>query len=310
MKLDAIHHITCITANGPDNADFYVGVLGLRLVKKTVNFDVPDAYHLYYGDDLGNPGSIFTFFEYPNAARGRPGAGMIHRISWRVQTEAALDFWAGRLTSSGIEVDQADGALRFSDPEGLGHELVVDASGNPPSAATAESIPTENRIIGLDGVRAYALDPGASERLLVKTLGFTSQSGGEHSIKGDTRSASYSLGTAPEVPGIQGAGTVHHIAWACTPQDQVRWRELVGEAGFSVTEILDRKYFTSIYFREPSGVLFEIATIGPGFTVDEPAETLGEDLQLPSWHEALRARLERTLTPIRAANPGELRRTA
>jgi glyoxalase family protein len=309
MKLDAIHHITCITADGPRNADFYVGVLGLRLVKKTVNFDVADAYHLYYGDDEGSPGTIFTFFEYPQAEQGRAGAGMIHRIQWRVGGRESLEYWARRLTEHGFEGRRLDDSLRFRDFEGLEHELVADKSSDVPRSADAPTIPPEHRIVGLQGVRAYSTESAASDILLDETLGFRPLGRGEHVLK-DHRMATYTLDAAPHLPGVSGAGTVHHIAWACRPEEQAQWQARTRDAGMEVTDVLDRKYFTSIYFREPSGVLFEIATLGPGFTVDEPVDRLGEALQLPEWQEDLRPRLEKTLRPIDAMRPGERSRTS
>lgn len=296
LRLDGIHHITCITSDGPANAEFYLQVMGLRLVKKTVNFDVPDSYHLYYGSEGGEPGSLLTFFEYPNASPGRAGAGQIHRLVWRVPSEASLEYWAARLDKAGVATSEADSALRFKDREGLGFELVVNHSGDPPLVADATDVAAEHRITGFQGVAAYTDNPDASEELLVKALGFSL---GDHfSVGGETRTATYKYEAAPSEPAIEGAGSAHHIAWACEPSDQLAWRQRALDAGMNVTEVLDRKYFRSIYFREPSGVLFEIATMGPGFAVDEPAEHLGEALMLPNMHEALREQLEATLRPI------------
>jgi glyoxalase family protein len=297
MKLNGIHHITCITEDARDNVDFYVSVLGLRLVKKTINFDVPDAYHLYYADEAGSSGSILTFFEYPRSRPGRAGAGMIHRILWRVSGATALEYWSDRLRSHGIEASPRDDALLFVDPEGLGLGLVVDRSGDRALAADSD-VPEGNRLLGFEGVRAYSADPSSSEELLAKTLGFSPLGGNDFVLQGDDRRAGYRYDPAPGEAGVQGAGTVHHIAWACRPDDHAGWQERALAAGMDVTEIIDRKYFRSIYFREPSGVLFEIATVGPGFTVDEPLDRLGETLSLPEWHEDRRARLEERLTPI------------
>jgi glyoxalase family protein len=297
VRLEGVHHITCISADAQSNADFYVSVLGLRLVKKTINFDVPDAYHLYYGDEVGTPGSILTFFEYPNRAPGRAGAGMIHRIYWRVSNEAALDFWSKRLSSHGVESRRDDAGLNFADPEGLGLGLVIDDGSDPPLSAEADDVPSEFRFIGFEGVRAYGTDATATEELLVKTLGFTSEGGDTYLVEGK-RHNRYAIDAAPG-PGVEGAGTVHHIAWACSDQKvQLEWRETLINAAMDVTEVLDRKYFRSIYFREPSGVLFEIATLGPGFTVDETVEELGQTLSLPEWHEHRRKELDRRLTPV------------
>jgi glyoxalase family protein len=298
MKLEGIHHITCITADAPGNVEFYVGVLGLRLVKKSVNQDDPTVYHLFYADDKGSAGSDITFFEYPGARRGRAGAGMIHRITWRVGSEAALDFWEERLASRGVETTREDGRLRFDDPEGLGLELAVVATDDPPLVAEHPEIPSELALQGFHGVRAYSRAPDESRSLLEETLAFELRSGNEWEARGEERGGLYAYDEPPAEPGAGGAGTVHHVAWASTMDDHVAWRERVAEAGAQPTPVIDRYYFRSIYFREPSGVLFEIATLGPGFTTDEPLETLGERLALPPDYEPLRDRLEDVLTPL------------
>ncbi len=236
MRFEGIHHITCITADAPGNVDFYVRVLGLRLVKKSVNQDDPTVYHLFYADEKGSAGSDLTFFEYPHARRGRAGAGMVHRIVFRVASDEALDFWEERLAAEDIPTQRADTGLRFEDAEGLGFEIAVIQTDDEPLIADNPQIPRELALQGFDSVRAYA-DPDRSRRFL-------------------------------EAP------------------------------------IIDRFYFKSVYFREPSGVLFEIATIGPGFTVDEPLESLGERLSLPPDYEHLRAKVEPLLTPL--PNPREL----
>ena len=302
MKLEGIHHITAITGDAQQNVDFYAGLLGLRMVKKTVNFDAPDVYHLYYGDEVGHPGSVMTFFEFPGAPRGRAGAGMVHRVTWRVRDAAALDFWAGRLQAAGVEGRRGEGTLRFDDPEGLELELAAGAgSEDAPLAAEAADVPAEHALLGFDGVRAFSTRPDASRSLFEEGLGFTAREGDEHGwgIAGDERRAGYAFDAAPVARGIQGAGTVHHIAWASRDADHEAWRKRADDAGARVTPVIDRDYFCSIYFREPSGVLFEVATLSPGFTVDEPAEHLGESLRLPKQHEHLREQLERTLTPLR-----------
>jgi glyoxalase family protein len=297
MRLEGIHHITAITGDARANLDFYARVLGLRFVKKTVNFDSPEAYHLYYGDELGQPGSIMTFFEFPGVPPGRAGAGMIHRIAWRVGDAAALDYWAGRLGAEGVDSELTEGALQFADPEGLELELVVAGGEDPSLTAAAEDIPEEHRLLGFHGVRAYSHTADSSDALLGEALGFERRAG-EWTAKGEKRHASYAYDKPPAAPGLQGAGTVHHIAWASRDADHESWRVRVGEAGAQVTPIIDRQYFRSIYFREPSGVLFEIATLGPGFAVDEPPDRLGESLRLPPQHEPLREHLERALTPL------------
>jgi glyoxalase family protein len=297
MRLEGIHHITAITGDARANLDFYARVLGLRFVKKTVNFDSPEAYHLYYGDELGHPGSIMTFFEFPGVPPGRAGAGMIHRIAWRVGDAAALDYWAGRLGAEGVDSELTHGALQFSDPEGLELELVAAGGEDPPLTAAAEDIPEEHRLLGFHGVRAYSHTPESREALVGEALGFERRDG-EWTVEGEERHASYAYDKPPPAPGLQGAGIVHHIAWASRDVDHEAWRGRVREAGAQVTPIIDRQYFRSIYFREPSGVLFEIATLGPGFAVDEPPDRLGESLRLPPQHEPLREHLERTLTPL------------
>ena len=293
MRLEGIHHVTAITADAPGNVEFYAGVLGLRLVKKTVNQDDPTVYHLFYADDAGSAGSDITFFEYPQAGRGHAGAGMVHRVVWRVGSEESLDYWQGRLG----DAERSNGSLRFADPEGLALELVVDDSKDEPLVATHPGIPGAHALRGFAGVRAYTRDPGRSRPFLEDVLGFE---GDEASFerRGEKRGSFYVYDEPPSEPGLPGAGTVHHVAWASPLDEHEDWRARVFEAGARPTPVIDRFYFRSIYFREPSGVLFEIATIGPGFTADEPLESLGERLSLPPSYEPLRERLEQTLTPL------------
>jgi glyoxalase family protein len=300
MQLDGIHHITCITADAPGNVDFYARVLGLRLVKKTVNFDAPDVYHLYYGDEAGAPGSILTFFEFPGAARGRAGAGMIHRLRWRVASEDALGFWAERLANEGVALDEPPGhrALSFRDPEGLALELAVSNSGDEPLRAAAPDIPPEHALLGFDGVRAYSRSATQEEQLFTQELGFTMTEPGSYVLDGGRRRASYAHDEPPPAVGLQGAGTVHHIAWCDRDDEHDGWQRHLRQIGARPTSIIDRQYFLSIYFREPRGVLFELATPSPGFAIDEDPEQLGEALRLPPQYEHLRDRLERSLTPL------------
>jgi glyoxalase family protein len=300
MKLDGIHHITAITADAPGNVDFYAGVLGLRMVKKSVNQDDPTVYHLFYGDEEGSPGADLTFFEYPGAARGEAGAGMVHRIVWRVSSPQALEFWRERLGAHGTAAELAGSSLVFADPEGLEHELLVADTNDEPLAAKAPDIPSEHALQGFDGVRAYSAAPEESASLLGETLGFTGGDGaGRWEVRGDRRGSFYAYDPPPaEGVASQGAGTVHHVAFASEPQEEEAWRERVADAGSRPTPVIERFYFRSVYFREPSGVLFEIATIGPGFAVDEDQAHLGERLSLPPRFEPLRERLESTLTPL------------
>ncbi len=293
MKLEGIHHVTCITGDAPANVEFYAGTLGLRLVKKTVNQDDPTVYHLFYADEKGNAGADITFFEYPGTPRGRAGDGMVHRVVFRVASEEALDFWAERAGG-----ERLFGSTLLHDPEGLELELVVDTSGDEPLIADHPEIPHELALRGFAGVRAYSSDYGQSAMFLWG-LGFTP--GWE--CRGEKRGSFYVYDDAPEARGIPGAGTVHHVAWSSTIEEHEAWRAKVASIGGQPTPVIDRFYFRSIYFREPSGVLFEIATLGPGFTSDEPLESLGEHLSLPPNYERLRSQLEGRLTPLPDPRP-------
>ena len=274
MRLHGIHHVTCITGDAPQNLDYYTGTLGLRLVKKTVNQDDPSVYHLFYADELGSAGADMTFFEYPGAIRGRAGNGMVHRVVLRVGSDESLDFWEKRVGG-----ERSDGSLVFADPEGLALELVVDESGDPPLVARHPEIPEEHAIRGFAGVRAYAASPEASASFL-GSLGFEP----EWVSRGE-RTGFYAFDAPPVERGVPGAGTVHHVAWAALTDEHAKWIERVREAGGRPTPVIDRFWFSSIYFREPSGVLFEIASLGPGFTADEDVEHLGERLILPPTFE-------------------------
>jgi glyoxalase family protein len=291
MALEGLHHVTAITGDAQRNVDYYASTLGLRLVKKTVNFDAPDVYHLYYGDETGTPGSILTFFEFPGARPGRAGAGMIHRILWRVGSDAALAFWRDRL---GIE-----GSV-FADAEGLDHELVVAQVPDRPLVAAARDIPAEHALQGFHGVRAYSDRIERSVGLLQR-IGFA-RSGEDDSaweLAGAERRATLHYDAPPAQPGIQSAGTVHHVAWSAADDAELELlRGVVAHAGGRPTPIIDRQYFHSVYFREPSGVLFELATRDIGFDLDEPRDALGQALKLPPRYEARRAQLEASLTPL------------
>ncbi len=302
MRLEGIHHVTAITGDAPGNVDFYARVLGLRLVKKTVNQDDPTVYHLFYADERGSAGSDITFFEYPGARRGRAGAGMVNRVVWRVASDEALDFWEERLRSEDVSVSRTDGRLTFSDSEGLGLELAVVETEDEPLIAESPEIPVEHALQGFEGVHASAADPAASRAFLEGSLGFEPRGESDFEVRGERRGSFYAYDETTE-PGIPGAGTVHHVAWSSTQEDHEAWQKRVREGGGSPTPVIDRFYFKSIYFREPSGVLFEIATLGPGFATDEPLEHLGERLSLPPNFEHLRAEVEPVLTPL--PNPRE-----
>jgi len=299
MRLEGIHHVSSITGDAQANVDFYAGMLGLRLVKKTVNQDDPTVYHLFYGDDAGSPGLDLTFFEYLGARPGQAGQGMIHRIVLRVPSEAALDFWSGRLKG----MRESATSFLFSDPEGLGLELRVVDVADAPLVAHHPEIPAAFAIQGFEEVRAYTADPERSRQLFEAALGFERDGGMSWSVRGDKRGGRYLFDPAPAERGVPGAGTVHHVAWASQDSDQVAWRERVIAEGAHPTPVIDRYWFKSVYFREPSGVLFEVATMGPGFAVDEDPAHLGERLVLPPRFEQLRDQLELTLTPIHAPTP-------
>jgi glyoxalase family protein len=303
MKLEGIHHITAITAEAQPNVDFYAGTLGLRMVKKTVNQDDPSVYHLFYADEQGNPGSDITFFEFPGVPHGRAGAGMVHRIVWRVASTDALDFWAKRLGDAGIATEREGHSLRFADPEGLGHELLVAQVRDQPLIADHPEVPSEVALQGFHAARAYSVDPERSAPLLER-LEFE-RSADAWEARGQQRGGLWHYDAPPAEPGLQGAGTVHHIAWASEMDDHMAWRERAIEGGARPTPEIDRFWFKSIYFREPSGVLFEVATLGPGFGVDEDPEHLGEKLILPPFLEDRREQIESVLTPV--TNPRAVR---
>jgi glyoxalase family protein len=298
MRFDGIHHITAITGNARSNVDYYTRVLGLRLTAKSVNQDDPSVYHLFYGDELARPGADLTFFEFPHAIPGRPGAGMVHRIVWRVASEDALEFWARRLEAEGTDVERDGRSLSFADPEGLGHELVVDSSGDEPLTADHPEIPAELALQGFEGVRAYSARPDASALLLEQIMGAEQRDDGRLELRGPKRGGWIALDEPPTERGRQSAGTVHHVAWGTTMADHEDWLERLNEVGIPNSGLIDRHYFHSIYFREPSGVLYELATEEPGFTVDGPVEELGRRIILPPWLESRRDEIEARLTPL------------
>jgi glyoxalase family protein len=297
MQLEGIHHITAITGDAPRNLDFYTRVLGLRLTAKTVNQDDPSVYHLFYADEQGRPGSELTFFEYPGAKPGRAGAGMVHTIVWRVGAAVALDFWAQRLADEGVEIERGE-TLRFADFEGLAHELAVRPGVDEPLAAEHPEVPAEHALQGFDAVRAYSADPERSRALLEQVLDAKPAGDGAWELRGERRGGTIAYDPAPEERGRQSAGTVHHIAWGTTAADHPRWFQRIQLLGIPNSGIIDRHYFHSIYFREPSGILFEIADDAPGFTVDVPLDQLGSVVILPPQLEPQRAEIEARLTPL------------
>jgi glyoxalase family protein len=307
VRLDGIHHISAITGDARRNLDFYTRVLGLRLTAKTVNQDDPTVYHLFYGDEQARPGADLTFFEYPGAAPGRPGAGMVHTIVSRVASDAALAFWAHRLAAEGVVVERGPRSVRFADPEGLRHELVVPTADDPPLVAEHPEVPCEHALRGFEGVRVYSADPVGSRLVLERLMGATAPSdqeawiGGEQAwvLRGERRGGWIALDPAPADPGRQSAGVVHHVAWGTTDEDLPAWMDAVDKAGIANSGYVDRHYFHSLYFREPGGVLYELATAEPGFLVDGlTLEELGTRIILPPFLESRRAATEARLTPL------------
>lgn len=306
-ELTGLHHVTAIASDPQKNVDFYAGVLGLRLVKQTVNFDDPGSYHFYYGDGLGTPGTLLTFFAWPGGRRGRRGGGQVTAASLSVSPNS-LDFWRKRLHAHGVPIEPAETrlgetVLPFYDPDGLRLELVPVAT-DARSGWTEGAIPGEHAIRGIHAVTLPERSPERTAVLMTDTLGFRAvQTEGEWTryALGDGSSGTFAdvQNVADILPGQIAVGNIHHVAWR-TPDDaqQEAWLQQISEMGIGVSPVMDREYFQSIYFREPGGILFEVATDPPGFTVDETAEMLGEHLKLPAQYEADRAQVEAHLPPI------------
>jgi glyoxalase family protein len=300
MRLEGIHHVTCVTADAPRNADFYVRIMGLRIVKKTVNQTDMTTYHIFYGDERASYGNNISFFEYRGRPDGRAGAGNVYRIVWRVGGEEALDFWERRLADEGIGPERAGGSVRFADHEGLDHQLAVVNTSDEPLIGEAPDIPAEFALQGLDGFHAYATDAHASEQFITEQLGFAAIGSARFEARGEERGGWYQLDPAPVEKRRFGGGVVQHVAWGCRPDDIEQWHALLVDRGLEPTEVIDRHFFRSVYFTEPGGVLFEIAERGgPGFIVDEPdAEHMGDRLTLPPWLEERRRLYEYSLSPV------------
>ena len=301
-----LHHVTAIASNPQQNLDFYTGIMGLRFVKRTVNFDDPSSYHFYFGDDSGSPGTILTFFAWPGASRGHAGAGEVSRVSFSVPL-ASIDFWEQHLLANGVLVERSGRRLRHEvltlpDPEGMKIELVGHADAGPVNAPRFASIPPEHAIRGFFGVTLLELRAEATAAIL-KMMGYdqvTEESGRiRFSVTGAALGSHIDLLIDANAHyGNQGAGSVHHIAFrAKDDTSQLEWRAEIARH-LQVTPVLDRTYFHSIYFREPGGVLFELATDPPGFSFDEPLESLGEELKLPAWLEPKRREVEKRLPEI------------
>jgi glyoxalase family protein len=298
MRLEGVNHVTAITADAPANVDFYTGVLGLRLVTKTVNQDDPTVYHLFYADEGGSAGADMTFFEYPGAPRGRVGAGMVHRVLWRVASPASLRFWADRLAALEVPRTVQDTSVRFADSEGLAHELLVDDAPDAPLRAEHPDIPPEHALLGFAGVRAYSRDEDRSQALLQSVLGAQARDDHTLELRGSRRGGTITFDAPPSDRPLQGAGTVHHVAWGTTVAEHPLWHERLDAAAVGATPVIDRHFFHSIYFREPGGILYEIADDGPGFAHDVPVSELGRTVVLPPWLEPRRADIEARLTPL------------
>ena len=300
MKLDGFHHVTAITADIDANLEFYGRLLGLRLVWQGVNADDPNMRHIAYADEHGSPGSIVTFFDMPGVARGRHGAGMVYRMLFRIASEQALDFWERRLAEAQVATDRMADRLVFEDPEGLGLELVIDDGTDEPLVAAAAGIDEQVAIRGIHAVRVYSSDPGSSAPMVADVLGMQSEGESRWLATGERRHGLVTYDRAPGELGMMGAGRMHHVAFTIRDGGQDAWRERLVAAGLRPTPVLDRRMFKSIYFREPSGVLFELATDAPGF-VFEPADRLGESLVLIGDLEDQRAELEQRFPLL--ANP-------
>lgn len=304
MQTSGIHHITSITRDAQKTVDFYAGILGLRLVKRTVNFDGPGTYHLYFGNHVGSPGTAITFFPYPTSRKGRIGGGQVAYTMYAVPEES-LAFWQDRLESFGISFELVERfgeqLLRFSDWDGLGIEIVERAKGAH-SSWSFGGISTEHAIKGFGGALLYSTAPEQTMEALENVMGLV-RKGEEGDLvrfeaPGDIGNT-IDVSTQSHPRGLGAHGTVHHIAWrAKDREEQLAWREHVSAAGFDPTPVADRNYFTSIYFREHGDILFEIATDGPGFTRDEAVDRLGESLKLPPWYESRREAIERMLPDL------------
>ena len=300
--LDGLHHITAITGDAAANVDFYTRVLGLRLIAKTVNQDDPTVYHLFYADEHARPGLDLTFFEYPHAAPGRAGAGMVHTVVWRVASDEALTFWDERLKAEGVPVTREATSVHFKDGEGLAHELIINSTDDIPLVADHPEIKPEVALQGFEGVRAYSAHPEGSEVMLDELMGaerLDDEHGVRYEFRAQRRGGWIAFDEAPAELGTQGAGVIHHVAWATTDADLQGWIDHVNANKVPNSGFVDRHYFHSLYFREPGGILYELATLEPGFTVDGlSVEELGTKIILPPRLEPMRELVEAKLTPL------------
>jgi len=308
--ITGIHHVTCIAGDPQENFDFYTGVLGMRLVKKSVNQDVPDTYHLFYADGEAHPGADLTFFPWPKLSPVQKGIGLAIEVALAVP-RGSLGYWEDRLALAGVsmgarEPRHGEPTVRFTDPHGLELALVETADEREFAPWTRSPVPAEHQIRGLHAVRLWERDLESTAGFLTETLGFTAmgEDGGWHrfGIAGGGSGKHLDVREVPnERRGSWGTGGIHHVAWR-VPDDEAElaMRARISEAKRRPTEVIDRFWFKSVYFLEPGGVLFEIATDGPGFTVDEDLATLGDHLVLPPWLEPHRAEIEAVLPPLKA----------
>ncbi|MFI5281656.1 MAG: ring-cleaving dioxygenase [Candidatus Dormibacterales bacterium] len=302
-----IHHVTCITGDVQKCTDFYVGVLGLRFVKKSINQDLPDTYHIYFGDHLGSPGTAMTFFGWPTWPKRRSGSGQITTVSFAVP-HGSLDFWSDRLRKLGVDSRRSSRfgteSIVCQDPDGIEVELAGKASDARWVPWPDAPVNLEHAIRGFHSVTMTVAEATSTVDFLTAQMGFRSAGRDGSRTRFETGEGGpdsiLDLIESPEAPvGEESIGTVHHVAWR-TPDaaSQVAWREKLAGAGRNVTPVIDRWYFKSIYFREPGGILFEIATDQPGFTIDEAPAVLGKTLSLPPWFQVRRETLDETLPPI------------
>jgi len=309
FRTAGIHHVTGIASDPQRNLDFYAGILGLRLVKRTVNFDDPTTYHFYFGNETGSPGTILTFFPWPHARRGRQGGGQVAVTSFAIRP-ASLGFWIERFIKKRVEFEQPvaryedERIIAFKDHEGFMGELVAHSAADSHAGWSAAGVPAEHAIRGLYSVTLWLDANELTGQLLTNTLGFNlvREQGSifRYSTDNGSSGAVVDLRCVPGIwRGVMGAGTVHHVAFRCSSEsEQMDVRSELTSLGYNVTPQLDRDYFKSIYFREPGGVLFEIATDAPGFAVDEQVDALGQSLRLPDWLEPRRFEIEALLPNI------------
>jgi glyoxalase family protein len=306
--IKGLHHVTAVASDPQQNIDFYRNVLGQRLVKRTVNFDAPDTYHFYFADEIGNPGSVLTFFAWPSVRRGMRGNGETNSVAYNVPV-GSLSFWQEHLSRNGItpkpiEMRFDENVLAFTDPDGMGVELVETADLPRINFWQEGPIPKEYALHGFHSVTLWLDDVEPTAALLTDLMGFepAGQDGNRHRFTADQNALGHTIDLL-ERPGKPqagfGVGSIHHIAFRVPgDEEQLQYQSLIGNAGFNVTQVMDRSYFHSIYFRERGGVLFELATDTPGFAIDEPVQALGEGLKLPEWYEPNRAAIKKSLLPI------------